>query len=376
MEANKIMGIEVSVILPCRNEEHTLEKCIRQIKEVLKKEKISSEIIVSDSSSDRSPEIAKKNKAVLVKHDKKGYGIAIMQGLKKAKGKYIVIGDADGTYDFSQIPLLLNKLKSGYDLVIGTRIKGNIEKGAMPWHHRYIGNPLLSFLLNIFFNTKVSDAHSGFRAIKKTSLKKLNLKTSGMEFASEMIIKAAKQDMKICEVPIKYMPRKGESKLKSFSDGWRHLRFMLMFSPNYLFFIPGALLFLLGFSLMSMLMFGTFIIKGNDAGPFISLAASFITVLGYQVISLGLYSKIYAIHTGFEKQDKLIDFIAEKIPLEKGILIGLSILLSSIFAFFAINKFIINKIVLMIFCLTIIIIGFQTIFSVFFVSIMLVEKSQ
>ncbi len=365
------MGVTVSVILPCRNEEKTIEKCIKQIKRVFKKENIDGEIIVSDSSSDNSALIAKKHNTVVIKHNEKGYGIAIRKGFEKAKGKYVVIGDADATYDFSELSLLLKKLKSGYDLVIGSRIKGTIKKGAMPWHHRYIGNPGLSFILNLFFSTKVSDTHSGLRVITKDSFEKLELKTTGMEFASEMIIKAAKNGLAISEVPITYYPRIGESKLRSFSDAWRHLRFMLMFSPTYLFFIPGFVLFFLGFLVLTLILFGSFIIRGVNINLYLALFGSFFSILGYQVINLGLYSKIYAIHTGFEKQDKLINYIAEKVPLEKGVLSGFLIVLFSILLFLFKPNYDTSTIL---FPLTLTVIGFQTFFSVFFISIMLVEK--
>ena len=370
------MKIDVSVILPCRDEEKTLGQCITKIKKSLDNERLDYEIIVSDSSSDSSPIIAKKHGVKLVKHNKKGYGIAILEAMKHARGDYIIIGDADGTYDFSEIPLLIEQMDYGYDLVIGSRLKGKIKKGAMPWHHKYIGNPILSFILNVFFHTKVSDAHSGFRAIRRNCLENLNLKTTGMEFASEMIIKAAKNDLEITEVPISYSPRVGESKLNSFSDGWRHLRFMLMFSPTYLFFIPGTFLLLLGLGLLWAMMLGTFLINGNDIGIYMSLLGSSFSVLGYQLMSLGLYSRIYAIHTGFEKEDKLIDFIAQKIPLERGILLGLGAIIIGIIGFFVFfqNFSIVLNTALILLILTIFIIGIQTVFSVFFISMMLVEK--
>jgi glycosyltransferase involved in cell wall biosynthesis len=340
----------ISFILPCRNEERTLKKCITQIRDILKEENIQGEIIVSDSSDDRSPIIARKSKVTLIKHNEKGYGIAIRRGFEKSKGDIIVIGDADGTYDFSSLPQLIKKAANA-DLVIGSRLKGNIANGAMPWHHRYIGNPFLSGLLNILFGTYISDAHSGFRLIKRNAFEKLELKTTGMEFASEMIIKAAKNKMTIVEVPIDYFPRVGKSKLNSFSDGWRHLRFMLMFSPTYLFFIPGFFLMLMG----------TIILFLNN-----SFFAPLLTLLGYQLISLGLYSRIYCIHTGFEKEDRFIDFIASKFPLERGILLSILFFISGTIAF----RF------RPLLALTLAIICFQTFFSVFFISMMLVEKSE
>lgn len=220
----------ITVILPCRNEEKTVGECIKKIQKVFSENKIKEEIIVSDSSSDNSAAIAKKMGVKVVKHDKEGYGYAYQAGIKHAKGNIIIIGDADNTYDFSEIPKLLSKAQWN-DIVIGSRIKGKIHKRAMPWLHRYIGNPLISFILRLLFGSKVSDTQSGFRLIKKEAWEKLNLQTTGMEFATEMIIRATKQGMKITEVPIKYYPRKigSQSKLRTFKDGWKHLRFMFLY---------------------------------------------------------------------------------------------------------------------------------------------------
>jgi glycosyltransferase involved in cell wall biosynthesis len=364
--------VEVSVILPCRDEEKTVGRCIQAIKTEFKKYNIDGEIIVSDSSSDDSLKIAKKAKVATVFHNKVGYGIACLEGIKKAKGKVIVFGDADYTYDFSQLHLLIKKIDDGYDLVIGSRLKGRIKKGAMPFSHRYVGNPVLSFLLNLFFRTHVSDAHSGLRAIRKKELLLLDLKTTGMEFASEMIIKSAKNKLKIGEVPITYSPRIGKSKLKSVSDGWRHLRFMLLFSPTYLFLIPGSIIFFSGLLLLIMMQLGAFIISGKDISTYVVIIGSLLSILGYQIISLGLYSRIYAIHTGFEKEDKLIDFIAERITLERGLVIGFFILVFGI-ANLALNNSIWPNMLL---GLTILIISLQTIFSAFFISMMLVERRE
>jgi glycosyltransferase involved in cell wall biosynthesis len=376
------MTIDVSVILPCRNEEKTIGQSIEQIISTFKKNKITGEIIVSDSSTDKSPKIAKKYNVRLVRHNKKGYGIACMEAIKYVKGRDVIIGDADGTYDFTEIPLLLNKLKQNNDLVIGSRINGDIKNGAMPFMHRHIGNPALSYLLNLFFHTSLSDTNSGFRAIKKAELKKMDLKTTGMEFASEMIIKAAKNNLKIAEVPITYYPRVGQSKLKSFSDGWRHLRFMLMFSPTHLFFIPGLFLFSIGMLFLTAMLFTGIKIGTADITTYLTLMGALFSISGYQIINLGLYSRIYAIHSGIEKEDKLIDFIAEKISLEKGILLGMLILIMGILSFFLYLVSFLSDIPNTIkpeqsfFGLTFVIIGIQTIFSVFFISMMLVERKE
>jgi len=211
----------ISIVLPCRNEEKAIGTCINKIKQALDKD---YEIIIADSSKDKSAEIAKQLGAKIVKAEK-GYGNAYKAGFKAAKGKIIVMGDADNTYDFLEIPLLLKVLENN-DLVIGSRLNGMIKPGAMKPLHRYIGNPLLTFIFNKLFKTNLSDTHSGFRAIKKQELDQLNLESSGMEFALEMLIKAAKNNLRIREVPITYSKRIGESKLNSFTDTIRHLRLM------------------------------------------------------------------------------------------------------------------------------------------------------
>lgn len=215
----------VSVVLPCRNEEEAIGLCIKQIKNVLKKNKIKGEIIVSDSSRDKSPIIARDLGATIIKHDKKGYGIAYNEGFKIAKGKFLFCADPDGTYDFNEIPRFIEYLENGYDIVIGNRMsnKNNLHK-----LHRTIGYPFFLFLVKVLHKKNINDIHCGMRAIKKDSLEKLKLTTTGMEFASEMIIKAIEKDMKIKQLTIKYYKRIGESKLRSFSDGWRHIRYILL----------------------------------------------------------------------------------------------------------------------------------------------------
>lgn len=248
--------MEVSVILPSLNEEKSIGTCIRKIKKVFKEHGINGEIIVSDNSTDKTPDIARSLGAKVVTPDKKGYGYAYLYAFKYASGKYIVIGDADNTYDFLEIPKLLEPLQKGEaDIVIGSRFKGEIKKGAMPWLHRYIGNPLLTYFLNMLFKAGVSDAHSGFRAFTKNALKKMKLRCYGMEFASEMIIEAVRRGLKIKEVPITYYPREGKSKLCSFRDGWRHLKFMLMQSPKHLYFTLSLLILLLVASLIVLMNF-------------------------------------------------------------------------------------------------------------------------
>ncbi len=220
---------DISVILPCRDEEEALPFCIKKIKETILKNNLSAEIIVSDSSTDKSPEIARKEQVILIKHNLKGYGMAYLQAFPSAKGNYIFMADADCSYDFAEIPYFIRQLEHGCDLVIGNRFLGNIQKGAMPWGNRHIGTPLLSLMLRIFFGAKIQDSQSGMRAIKKEALKNLNLQTTGMEFASEMIIKSLKNNLKIKEVPIDYYKRMGQSKLRPFFDAFAHIKFMFFY---------------------------------------------------------------------------------------------------------------------------------------------------
>jgi len=375
---------KVSVVLPCLNEEATIGECIKKIKNIFKKENINGEIIVSDNgSTDKSFKIAKLLNVKVVYQPLKGYGAACIKGIHAARGKFILMADCDATYDFLEIPTLLNPLKEGYDFVIGTRFKGTIKKGAMPWAHRYIGNPFLSGLVNLFFKTNLSDVHCGFRAFTKEAFENMNLKTTGMEFASEMVISASKNKLKICEVPISYNKRRGKSKLKSFSDGWRHIRFILMYSPTYLFLVPGLFLFLVGLVSITLLKQGPLLISGFNIDLHFMLFGSLLTLLGYHIVTIGLYARTYAITIGFEKHDKLIDFIAKYISLERGIVIGLVVFLIGFFISLKIffswihgNFSSINEIRNVIFSITILIVGIQTIFSSFFLSILLVEKDR
>jgi len=375
---------EVSVVLPCLNEEATIGECIKNIKNVFKKENINGEIIISDNgSTDKSVMIAKSLNVKVVYQPLKGYGAAYIKGIHEARGKFIVMGDSDGTYDFSELSLLLKPLKEGYDFVIGTRFKGRIEKGAMPWAHRYIGSPFLSGLVNLFFKANLSDVHCGFRAFTKEAFEIMNLKTTGMEFASEMVISASKNKLKICEVPISYNKRKGKSKLKSFSDGWRHLRFIFMYSPTHLFLVPGLFLFLVGLISIIILKQGPLLISGFNIDLHFMLFGSLLTLLGYHIMTIGLYARTYAITIGFEKHDKLIDFIAKYISLERGMVIGLVVFLIGLFISLKIlfnwihsGFSSMNEIRNVIFSITILIVGIQTIFSSFFLSILLVEKDR
>ncbi|MFH0870482.1 MAG: glycosyltransferase family 2 protein [archaeon] len=346
----------VSVILPCRDEEKTVGECIKRIRQVFSENGINGEIIVSDSSSDSSADVAMKLGARVIRHNKEGYGAAYHEGFRYAKGDVIIIGDADNTYDFMEIPRLLSKAK-GNDIVIGSRLKGEIKKGAMPWHHRYIGNPLLSLFLRLLFGAKVSDTQSGFRLIKRDAWKKLNLQTTGMEFASEMIIRATKQGMRIAEVPITYYPRKkgSESKLRSFRDAWKHLRFMLLYSHAFLFMIPGLLLFF-GGALLSILF---------EQNILMTLASVLLLVLGYQLLLLGVFAKTYAsVH--LKQRSRMVDWMSSYVSLEKGILFGVAVMALSGVLLLMFELFMLSMVLM--------ILGIQTLFAAFFLSIIGIEE--
>lgn len=372
--------MDLSIILPCRNEEKALGNCIKQIKKVIKDNELDAEIIVSDSSIDKSPEIAKKNKTILIKHDKEGYGNAYLEAFKHAKGKYFFMADCDGTYDFNEIPKFLRYLKEGYDFVIGDRFKGYIEKNAMPISHKYIGNPVLSSILRLFFKSNIQDVHCGMRAISSSSLKKLNLQTTGMEFASEMIIKAVKNKLKIKQTSINYYKRKGKSKLKSLSDGWRHLRFMLLYSPLFLFFIPGIFLFLSGIILNFIFYFLQVSIFGIKFFYHPLFFSSLLTITGYQLVVFSLFAKTYAI-THLHEKNNLINKLYKYLTIENVSLFGLSIIFLGVLLYvFIITKWVVsgfsqlNEIKNSIIGLTLITLGIQTVFSSFMLSILGIKE--
>lgn len=371
---------EISIILPCRNEEKALSHCLKQIKEVVKNNKLDAEIIVSDSSIDSSPRIARENNVILLKHDKEGYGIAYLEAFKITKGKYLFLADADGTYDFNEIPEFVRYLKEGYDLVLGNRLSGRIEKGAMPWSHKHLGNPILSKTLRLFFGTKIKDTQTGMRAIKKDSLQRLNLRTTGMEFASEMIIKAIKNKLNIKEIPINYKNRIGSSKLRPFSDAWKHFRFMLLYSPLFLFFIPGLISLLLGIESLIWIYFGDANILGLKLFYHPMFISSILTILGYQLIFFGFFAKTYSI-THLGEESKFMERLYKHITIEKasitGILLGIVgliiyiiIILKLIKSGFGDLSEIKNSIV----ALTFVTIGIQTIFNSFMLSILGIKE--
>jgi glycosyltransferase involved in cell wall biosynthesis len=378
------MGTEnkISVVIPCLNEEKGIGICIDKAKAALENIGGPFEIIISDNgSTDRSVEIAKTKGATVLHEPHKGYGNAYLKGMRECTGNFIVMGDGDDTYDFSQIKDFITPLEEGYDYVIGSRFKGGMQKGAMSWSHRYIGNPILSSMLKLFFNTSVSDSHCGYRSLTKEAFNKMQLKTPGMEFASEMVVNAIKEKLKIKEIPITYHPRIGESKLESLSDAWRHVRFMLYYAPTYLYFLPGIISLVLGLLLVVGLSAAPMKIFGRVMDFHFNILGTVLSLLGFQIISLGIFSRAFSYLNGFDRFDKKTEHLLKAFRLEKGIILGgilftigsaifIAILLKWIAADFG-TLFEIRRALL---ATTLTVLGLQTIFSSFFLSFLVQEK--
>lgn len=285
----------LTILIPCLNEERTIEYCINKAKKFLKKLKKKSEILIVDNgSSDKTIAIAKKNGARVVSELRKGYGSALITGIKSARGEYIIMGDADGSYDFSNLTPFIKKFNQNFDVVCGNRFKGGIEKNAMPFLHKYLGNPVLSFLGRLLYSVNLGDFHCGLRGFKKSKIMSLNLKTTGMEFASEMLVKSGLKNLKICEVEVKLFKDKRNRKphLKTWSDGWRHLTFLFFHAPKWLFLIPGIFLIILGLFLYIITAKGTFVVNTKINLDIFSLYAGCVMILiGSQLSLFGIFTK-------------------------------------------------------------------------------------
>jgi hypothetical protein len=312
--------LQVSVVIPCLNEAAAIARCVQTTREALDRAGVSGEIIVVDNASDdRSGEVAGDAGATVVHEPVRGYGSACRAGFRAARGDYIVMLDADLTYDSGDISKFICELEGGADLVMGNRMRG-IETGAMPWLHRYVGNPVLSRTLNLFFDAGVHDAHCGMRALRRKALPALDLRTNGMEFASEVIVKAAKTGLRFSEVDIRYHPREGESKLSRFRDGWRHLRFLLVQSPTWLFLVPGTVMAALG-TVISLIVLLEIPVFGRTWELHSMVAGMLLMVVGAQVLALGLCARAYGTyHMG--EHDRHFDRLRERVRLEHVLVAG------------------------------------------------------
>ncbi len=380
--------IELSIVMPCLNEAETLAICITKANNWLVQNNVIGEVVIGDNgSNDGSQKIATDLGARVINVPSKGYGSALMGAIEASYGKYVIMGDSDDSYDFGNLTLFVQELRNGYDLVMGNRFKGGVAKGAMPFLHRYLGNPVLSFIGRLFFGSKARDFHCGLRGFRQDIVSVLNLRTTGMEFASEMVVKATIFNLKITEVATTLSPdgRSRPPHLRTWRDGWRHLRFLLIYSPRWLFLIPGVFLMLFGFILSVLIIQKPFEIIGNiNLDTNTLLYAGAFMIVGFQAFIFGIFTRAYAVQAGFLPQnDQLIKWL-DIVSLEKGLIAGLIIFFAGIFGtihsltlwnevhfgrldYPSILRIVIPSVVA-------IILGLQTILSSFFISVLNVNK--
>jgi glycosyltransferase involved in cell wall biosynthesis len=317
--------VEVSIVMPCLNEAETLASCIRRAQSVIAEHGLAAEIIIADNgSTDGSQAIARALGARVVEVARRGYGSALKGGIEAARGTYVVMGDADDSYDFGSLAAFLEKLREGCDLVMGNRFRGGIRPGAMPWANRWIGNPVLTWIGRLFFRSPAGDFHCGLRGFSMRAYRRMDLHTTGMEFASEMVIKASLKGLRIAEVPT-VLRRDGRSRpphLRRWRDGWRHLRFMLLFSPRWLFLVPGGSLFAIGLLTSAVLIPGPRRVGPVGFDIHTLLVGSFLCLIGYQVIVFAVFSKIYAVRQGFHPEHPGLNRLFRYLNLEVGLLAG------------------------------------------------------
>lgn len=375
--------MELTILMPCLNEAETLEVCINKAKTFLETSGVVGEILIADNgSTDGSIEIAERCGARVEHVPVKGYGAALIGGCKAAKGKYVIMGDADDSYDFLNLMPFVEKLREGYELVMGNRFKGGIARGAMPPLHRYLGNPVLSFIGRLFFPSDIGDFHCGLRGYEREAMLKLDLHTTGMEYASEMVVKATMYDLKMAEVPTTLSPdgRSRAPHLRSFRDGWRHLKFLLLHSPNWLFLYPGMIFSVLGLIITVALMFGPVQIGSVTFDIHTMLYGSAMLMIGTNMIFFALFTRIYAIRTNFIPTKEPISTKLAKVTTEKGAVLGL--LLTLVGIIMTIGAFVIWKgtsfgnlnpqemMRVTIPALTLMVVGIEMIFASFFIGIL------
>jgi glycosyltransferase involved in cell wall biosynthesis len=380
-------SLEVSIVMPCLNEAETLARCIQAAQRALEKGGFAGEVIVADNgSTDGSVVIARELGARVVEVTRRGYGNALIGGIKAAEGEFVVMGDADASYDFGAIGPFLERLRAGDDLVVGNRFAGGIEPGAMPWSHRWLGNPVLTRLSGLFFHTPVGDMHCGLRAFRKDAFERMHLRAAGMEFASEMVIKASLKGMRISEVPVVLRPdgRSRPPHLRTWRDGWRHLRFMLLFSPRWLFLYPGLGVFALGVLLSVALLPGPLRLGLVRLDIHTLLVAGFLSLLGYQLVLFAVFTKIFAIREGFHPPHPTLEWLLRRITLEVGLLagagmslVGFVALVGAVISWQAVGFGNLDPSLTMrevIPAVVLLALGTQTVFASFFISILLIER--
>jgi glycosyltransferase involved in cell wall biosynthesis len=323
---SKTATVDVSVVIPCLNEANSVSLCIDKARRAFESSGLRGEVVVADNgSTDGSIRISEEHGARVVNVPQRGYGAALRAGIAAACGEFIVMGDADDSYDFSAVPQFVAKWREGYNVVMGNRFAGGVQPGAMPWHHKYIGNPGLTALLNLFFRTGIRDSHCGMRGFSKAIYQQMDLRSTGMEFASEFIIKAAQLGANITEIPITLWPdKRGRAPhLRSFRDGWRHLRFMLLYAPNWLFLLPGMLLMAVGLALVFWLLPGERHLTRHIIVDVHSMIFGMMfTLMGAQIISVGLFAKVFSYCERFDRNPISLERALRRVSLEDGLAIG------------------------------------------------------
>ncbi|RMD63065.1 MAG: glycosyltransferase family 2 protein, partial [Alphaproteobacteria bacterium] len=319
--------------MPCLNEARTLGACVRAARGYLAARGLAGEVLVADNgSSDGSPDIARTCGARVIHVDARGYGHAVRSGIAAARGRFVIVGDADGSYDFAALDLFIEKLRAGYHLVMGNRFQGGIESGAMPFLHRYLGNPVLSGLGRLFFHSPVGDFHCGLRGFDRAAIQALGLAAGGMELASEMVVKATLHKLRITEVPTTLAPdgRAGQSHLRRWRDGWRHLRFLLLFSPRWLFLYPGLALMAAGLGVIAWLLPTPRQIGGVILDVTALTYGAAALICGFQAMVFAVFTKVYAINAGLLPEDPRIAALARIFRLEIGLVVGAALLIAGI----------------------------------------------
>src|SRR5271163_1509891 len=318
--------VDVSVVIPCLNEANSIAFCVEKAVKAFRSAGLRGEVVVADNgSTDGSIEISEKLGARVIRVPQRGYGAALRAGITAARGAFIVMGDADDSYDFSELPRFVEMWRKGFDVVMGNRFRGEIEPGAMPWHHKYIGNPGLTAMLNLFFHAGIGDSHCGMRGFTRAVYDRMDLRSTGMEFASEFIIKAAQLGARITEIPITLWPDKRgrPPHLRSFRDGWRHLRFMLLYAPNWLFLLPGASLVVLGLFIVFWLLPGPRRISPHVVLDIHTMIFGVIfTLLGVQILSIGTFAKVFSYAERFDRNTVSLKRLLKRVTLESGLLLG------------------------------------------------------
>ncbi|HKJ23673.1 MAG TPA: glycosyltransferase family 2 protein [Myxococcota bacterium] len=326
--------LEVSFVMPCLNEAETLAACIRAARGCIERHDLDAEIVVADNgSTDGSQEIARAEGARVVDVAERGYGAALIGGFEAARGEFLIMGDADMSYDFGEAMPMVEAMRAGADLVMGSRFKGRIEPGAMPPLHRWLGNPVLSFLGRFLFHTRISDFHCGLRGFTKKTYRAMNLRTSGMELASEIVVKAATAGMRIAEVPVTLRPdgRSRAPHLRTWRDGWRHLRFLLTLSPRWTLFVPGAVLFAVGTAILLALAPGPLQVGQAVLDVHTMLVGSLLVILGYQAITVAFAARIYVVEEEIGPPAPWLERSFRVFTLERGLLGGALVAAAGVF---------------------------------------------